>query len=275
MESMGKKKARPRRSFTSEFKAEIVELCRRGDRSVGQVAKDFDLTETAVRDWVKQAEIDAGERNGLTSALLPPCARLPSPPIASSMRTASGPPPAVECKRRQSLRQTSTSEARSGLTFDGGREGEPGATVLGAAAPALNSSTPSHPTPLPYASILYLVINIWAPRFGPPAGRDQPRREVWVVAASRFRISTTLMPVRSAIRATGSPARYALTIAAVRPRRAAWTASCAACSAAPPSPACSPRSSYRSSCQQARQAGTVGKIHQQVRGAAAWQARRW
>ncbi|GGX46002.1 hypothetical protein GCM10010353_70820 [Streptomyces chryseus] len=68
MESMGKKKPRPRRSFTAEFKAEIVELCRRGDRSVGQVAKDFDLTETAVRDWVEQAEVDAGERDGLTSS---------------------------------------------------------------------------------------------------------------------------------------------------------------------------------------------------------------
>lgn len=42
MESVGKKKPRPRRSFTPEFKAEIVELCRRGNRSVGQVAKDFD-----------------------------------------------------------------------------------------------------------------------------------------------------------------------------------------------------------------------------------------
>ena len=50
MESMGKKPRR-RRSFTAEFKAEIVELCQRGDRSVGQVAKDFDLTETAVREW--------------------------------------------------------------------------------------------------------------------------------------------------------------------------------------------------------------------------------
>ena len=57
----------PRRSFTPEFKAEIVELCRRGDRSIGQVAKDFDLTETNVRTWVKQAEIDQGERPGLTT----------------------------------------------------------------------------------------------------------------------------------------------------------------------------------------------------------------
>lgn len=35
MESMRKKKPRPRRSFTPEFKAEIVELCRRGDRPAG------------------------------------------------------------------------------------------------------------------------------------------------------------------------------------------------------------------------------------------------
>src|ERR1700760_1253743 len=68
MESMGKKPRR-RRSFTPEFKAEIVELCQRGDRSVGQVAKDFDLTETAVREWVRQAERDSGAREdgGLTS----------------------------------------------------------------------------------------------------------------------------------------------------------------------------------------------------------------
>jgi transposase len=68
MESMGKKPRR-RRSFTPEFKAEIVDLCQRGDRSVGQVAKVFDLTETAVREWVKQAERDSGDRQdgGLTS----------------------------------------------------------------------------------------------------------------------------------------------------------------------------------------------------------------
>jgi transposase len=68
MESMGKRPRR-RRSFTPEFKAEIVELCQRGDRSVGQVARDFDLTETAVREWVKQAGRDVGTRRdgGLTT----------------------------------------------------------------------------------------------------------------------------------------------------------------------------------------------------------------
>ena len=62
METMAKRKPRPRRSYTPEFKAEIVELCQRDDRSVGQVARDFDLTETAVREWVKQAERDEGVR---------------------------------------------------------------------------------------------------------------------------------------------------------------------------------------------------------------------
>jgi transposase len=48
----------------------LSELCQRGDRSMGQVSKDFDLTETAVREWVRQAERDAGTRRdgGLTTA---------------------------------------------------------------------------------------------------------------------------------------------------------------------------------------------------------------
>lgn len=54
--------------FTPEFKAEMVEVYRSGDRSIGQLARDFDLTETALRDWIKQADIDSGVRSdGLTS----------------------------------------------------------------------------------------------------------------------------------------------------------------------------------------------------------------
>jgi transposase len=67
METMAQKKPRARRSFTLQFKADIVQACRAGDRTVGQVARDFDLTETAVRQWVKQAELDDGTRtDGLT-----------------------------------------------------------------------------------------------------------------------------------------------------------------------------------------------------------------
>lgn len=53
--------ARKRRSLTPEFKSEAVRLCKVGDRSVGQVAKGLDLAYTALREWVRQAEIDSGK----------------------------------------------------------------------------------------------------------------------------------------------------------------------------------------------------------------------
>jgi transposase len=78
MERDERKRPRARRSFTAEFKAEIVQLCQRGDRSIGQVSRDFDLTETAVREWVRQAERDAGTRGdgGLTSQKAPGARRV-------------------------------------------------------------------------------------------------------------------------------------------------------------------------------------------------------
>lgn len=59
---------RPRRSFSKEFKAEVVGLVRTSGKPVAAVARDMDLTETAVREWVRQAEVDAGQRAGLTTA---------------------------------------------------------------------------------------------------------------------------------------------------------------------------------------------------------------
>src|SRR5262245_8350101 len=55
---------RKRRFFTAEFKADAVRLCKAGGRSISQVAKDLDLTETALRDWIKRADIDAGDASG-------------------------------------------------------------------------------------------------------------------------------------------------------------------------------------------------------------------
>ena len=47
---------RERRTLTNEFKAEPVQLCRVGNRSVDAVARDLDLTPTALRAWVEQAD---------------------------------------------------------------------------------------------------------------------------------------------------------------------------------------------------------------------------
>jgi transposase len=55
---MGKK--RKRRAFSAEFKAETVRLVRESGKSIGVIARELDLTETALRRWVRQAEIDAG-----------------------------------------------------------------------------------------------------------------------------------------------------------------------------------------------------------------------
>jgi len=59
---------RNRREFSDAYKADVVALCQKGDRSIAEVARDLDLTETAVRRWVAQAEVDAGRRPGQTSA---------------------------------------------------------------------------------------------------------------------------------------------------------------------------------------------------------------
>ena len=52
---------RERRSFTKEYKAEVVDLVRDSGKSVGTICRELDLTETAVRRWVKQAEVDKGQ----------------------------------------------------------------------------------------------------------------------------------------------------------------------------------------------------------------------
>src|SRR2546427_4527385 len=57
---MGKQRRRKRRSFSPEFKAETVRLVQGSEKSLGTIARELDLTETALRAWVRQAEVDAG-----------------------------------------------------------------------------------------------------------------------------------------------------------------------------------------------------------------------
>ena len=52
---------RTRRSFSKEYKAEVVTLIRKGDKPIGAVCRDLGLAETAVRRWIQQVEIDSGE----------------------------------------------------------------------------------------------------------------------------------------------------------------------------------------------------------------------
>ena len=49
-----------RRAFTNEFKAQTVRLVRDSGKSIGVIARELDLGESVLRNWVRQAEVDAG-----------------------------------------------------------------------------------------------------------------------------------------------------------------------------------------------------------------------
>src|SRR5215211_498321 len=51
---------RSRRSFTDEFNSEAVRLVLDEGKTVGQVARDLDLTHSALRNWVERARADRG-----------------------------------------------------------------------------------------------------------------------------------------------------------------------------------------------------------------------
>ena len=54
----------------------MVELVRASGKSIPEVARDLALTETAVRAWVRQGDVGAGDRPGLSSAERQELARL-------------------------------------------------------------------------------------------------------------------------------------------------------------------------------------------------------
>src|SRR5215218_5695847 len=68
---------RARRQFDDDFKAQAVRLVLDEGTSVAAVARDLDLTETALRAWVERARADRTKgRTGLTTAEREELARL-------------------------------------------------------------------------------------------------------------------------------------------------------------------------------------------------------
>lgn len=56
---------KPRRHFTPEQKAEAVKIVTQWGKPISQIAKKMGLTESALRKWIKQAQIDqAAAPNG-------------------------------------------------------------------------------------------------------------------------------------------------------------------------------------------------------------------
>jgi transposase len=53
--------------YPPEFRREAVALYRSSGRSLNEIARDLGVSSESLRIWVKQAAIDAGEREGLSS----------------------------------------------------------------------------------------------------------------------------------------------------------------------------------------------------------------
>lgn len=61
-------KKRVRRSFTEEFKAGAVRLVLDEGKTVSQVGRDLDVSQSVVGNWVKQARADRSNgKTGLTT----------------------------------------------------------------------------------------------------------------------------------------------------------------------------------------------------------------
>ena len=57
---MAKDRKRKRRAFSAEYKTETVRLIQRSGKSIGQMASDLGIGDTALRRWMAQAETEAG-----------------------------------------------------------------------------------------------------------------------------------------------------------------------------------------------------------------------
>ena len=55
-----RKTRRERRTFNAEYKQQVLELVRAGDKSVSQICRDLDLTESSVRKWIKADQTTNG-----------------------------------------------------------------------------------------------------------------------------------------------------------------------------------------------------------------------
>ena len=54
--------------YTDEFNRDVVPVARRGDLTIPRVATDFGVAEETVCRWMRQADMDEGIKDGMTTA---------------------------------------------------------------------------------------------------------------------------------------------------------------------------------------------------------------
>jgi len=56
------------RPYPKEFRADVVAVARRGDAPIAQIAKDFGISDSCLRNWLHAADVEDGVRSGPTAA---------------------------------------------------------------------------------------------------------------------------------------------------------------------------------------------------------------
>jgi transposase len=64
---MEDRQPRNRRQFTAEFKRDVVDLVRTTGRPIAEIARELGIYDSTLGNWVRQARIDRGEAEGLTT----------------------------------------------------------------------------------------------------------------------------------------------------------------------------------------------------------------
>ena len=54
------------RPYPREFREDVVAVARRGDAPIKQVAADFGIAESCLRNWLRDADVEDGNRPGVT-----------------------------------------------------------------------------------------------------------------------------------------------------------------------------------------------------------------
>lgn len=56
------------KKFPEEFQRDVVAVARRGGATRAEVAADFGISESTLKRWLAQADVDDGIKDGLTTA---------------------------------------------------------------------------------------------------------------------------------------------------------------------------------------------------------------
>ncbi|MCL1899621.1 MAG: transposase [Promicromonosporaceae bacterium] len=56
------------RAHPQEFRDDVVAIARRGEAPIAQVAKDFGISDSCLRSWMVKADVEDGNRPGVTKA---------------------------------------------------------------------------------------------------------------------------------------------------------------------------------------------------------------